>query len=85
MDFETYQLEYLSEGSNGTACLICDKIIAQKRNIQRHFNDKHQACKPFLCPACRRMYKTKSSFREHVYRYHKDWKRIIDYDKFISK
>lgn len=84
MDFQTYCDQYLSKTDKGSLCLLCCKTIVRQRNVRLHFLDSHQATQAFKCPACLKSYRTKNSFRVHVYRIHKDWKGV-DYEKFKEK
>ena len=58
-------------------CRICGSLIRQWANVRRHVLDQHvDAGTVYMCPACKRPYKNKSSFSQHIYMEHKDWKGI---------
>jgi uncharacterized C2H2 Zn-finger protein len=72
----------VSRVENGFLCQLCGSVLKSTGSIRRHFCDKHfDSGKVYVCPSCRKRYRSKNSFSTHVYQRHKDWKGV-DMDTF---
>ena len=58
---------------SGFLCLLCGSLLSNLKCFRTHFRDTHFATtERYSCPVCRRIYKNKNSFGNHMSIYHKE-------------
>ena len=78
--------QYATAVDGGHLCTLCGKVIASRilRHLQETHREKTMARTCYVCPSCQSPFSTRSSFSNHVYRMHKDWKGLT-LDTFLCK
>ena len=56
------------EGASGTPCTECGKFFKSRANMQRHFEDMHQAGE-FPCKGCGKVFSSKNKMGSHYSRH----------------
>ena len=77
----------VAPGANGSLCLLCGTLLKLQTlpNIRRHFEDKHTYGESYHCPLCGGNYRSKNSFKTHIYMNHRDAMKGVDISKFRAK
>ena len=74
---EAFKSEKLIATAEGFMCKVCGAHFsrgrARRHIVEVHF-DNHGI--RYACPECKRFYRNRNSFREHISKYHKEIKGI---------
>ena len=73
-DLEKEKVLRTTEG--GFLCTICGTYLKTARGMKIHLRDRHTVAQQYRCPICKRIYKNKNSFCNHLYTAHKDVKGL---------
>ncbi len=77
LDFATYTANHVDRTNSGACiCMLCGTVIKQECNLKRHFVVRHSESCQYFCPFCKRSYKNKHSFSNHMSGRHPEYKGL---------